>query len=244
MSITQWHWPGAEVPSREVEEVTSMKREILSQLDALIETGRRLIDSYKEKAGLYKSSLPEAELRAFVTSALAVIESVAGKDSQYYGNIPQKPVPMPLAVEGWQLSTIPTVTGVLIALRDAVELGLLESLESKLRANIHDDFLMQASELLDASFHVAAMVLIGGVLENHLRKMVIARGLKLPKKGSISIYNEELRENPYYQSVWRRIQSIGGLRNGAAHDVDSTIDPDDVKDTHNFVQRFITDHPA
>lgn len=59
-----------------------------------------------------------------------------------------------------------------------------------------------------------------------------------------SVYNDLLRKNTYNQSVWRRIQSIGDLRNGAAHGVVSTIDHDDVKDAHNFVQRFITDHPA
>ena len=221
-----------------------MRQQILSQLDTLIQTGQRLIDSYEIRAGTYESSLPEAELRAFVTSALAAIERVAGKDSQYCGNIPQKQVHMPLAIAGWQLSTIPTVTGVLIALREAVDQGLLQSLESRLRANIHDDFLVQASELLDAGYHIAATVLIGGVFEDHLRKMVQGCDLPLPKKGSISKYNDLLRKNTYNQSIWRRIQSIGDLRNDAAHGKGSTIDPEDVNDAHRFVQRFIADHPA
>ena len=59
-----------------------------------------------------------------------------------------------------------------------------------------------------------------------------------------SVYNDLFRKNAYNLSVWRRIQSIGDLRNGAAHSVVSTIDPDDVKEAHNFVQRFITGHPA
>ncbi|MCY3767557.1 MAG: DUF4145 domain-containing protein [Gemmatimonadetes bacterium] len=226
------------------------RREILSQLDALIETGRRLIDSYELKEFEYESSVPEVELRAFVTSALAAIERIAGKDSPYNTNIPESRVSSPLAVDGLQAITranlhfMPTVTGVLISLRDAVDQGLLQSLESRLRANIHDDFLVQASELLDAGFHVAAIVLIGGVLEDHLRKMVQGQGLPLPKNGSISKYNDLLRKNTYYQSVWRRIQSIGDLRNDAAHGKASNITAEDVNDAHNFVQRFITDHPA
>ena len=52
------------------------------------------------------------------------------------------------------------------------------------------------------------------------------------------------RYNLYSQSVWRRIQSIGDLRNNAAHGEGPTIDPEDVKDAHRFVQRFITDHPT
>ena len=95
-----------------------MKKEVLTQLDALIETGQRLIESYELKVYEYKSSVPEADLRAFVTSALAAIERIAGKNSQYYKNIPQERVLSPLAVDSLQsvtgstLSFIPTVTGV------------------------------------------------------------------------------------------------------------------------------------
>ena len=220
-----------------------MKTVVLSPLDTLIETGQRLINSFQLGNYLYKSSVPEAELRAFVVSALAAIERIAGKNSQYYENIPQETVLSSLAVVS-DVSFIPTVTGVLIALRDAVEQGLLQSLESRLRANIHDDFLEQASELLDAGYHVAALVLTGGVLENHLQKMIQAGGLVLPKKGSLSKYNDLLRDNAYDQPKWRRIQSISDFRNEAAHGKGSAIKADDAKDAHTFVQRFIADHPT
>ena len=220
-----------------------MKKEVLTQLDALIETGQRYSKSFQLQVYTYESSVSEAELRAFVVSALAAIERVAGKNSQYYENIPQESVLSPLAVVS-NMSFIPTVTGVLIALRDAVEQGLLQSLEARLRANIHDDFLEQASELLDANYHVAALVLTGGVLENHLQKMIQAGGLGLPKKGNISKYNDLLRDNAYDQPKWRRIQSISDLRNEAAHGKGSTIKADDAKDAHTFVQRFIADHPT
>ena len=228
-----------------------MKTEVLTQLDALIKTGQRLTESFELKEYEYESSVPEVELRAFVTSALAAIERIAGKDSQYYANIPQARVSSPLTVDGLKaitrptLSFIPTVTGVLIALRDTVDQGLLLSLESRLRANIPRRLSCTGTPaLLDAGYHVAALVLTGGVLENHLQKMTQARRLKLPKKGSISKYNDLLRDNAYDQSKWRRIQSINDLRNNAAHGKGSTITPEDVKDAHVFVQRFIADYPA
>ena len=56
-----------------------MKKEVLTQLDELIETGQQLIVSFKLKVYEYKSSVPEAELRAFVTSALSAIERIAGQ---------------------------------------------------------------------------------------------------------------------------------------------------------------------
>lgn len=221
-----------------------MKTEVLTRLDTLIETGQRLADSFQMKEAMYQSSVPEAEHRAFVTSALAAIEGIAGENSQYYQSIPQERVPSELAFSGYDRPFIPTVTGILIALRDTVNQGLLQSLESRLRVNIHDDFLVQASELLDASYHIAALVLTGGVLENHLQKMIHVHGLTLPKKGSISKYNDLLRNNAYDQPIWRRIQSISDLRNDAAHGQGSAITLEDAKDAHTFVQRFIADHPA
>ena len=86
------------------------------------------------------------------------------------------------------------------------------------------------------------MVLIGGVLENHLQKMILSHGLILPNNGNISKYNDLLRDNAYVQTVWRRIQSISDLRNVAAHGKGSTLDSHDVKDALAFVQRFIADY--
>ena len=218
------------------------KEDVITQLNALIETGQKLTASYHLQDYTYESSAPEADLRSFVTSALVAIGRIAGESSLYYRNIPLQ---ITSAVSfAQEESPIPAITGVLISLRDAVDQGLLQSLESRLRANIHDDFLMQALELLDAGYHVAAMVLTGGVLEDHLQKIVLALGLTMPTKGSISKYNDLLKDNPYNQSVWRRIQSIGDLRNEAAHGKGSKIKPEDVKEAHGFAQRFIADHPA
>ncbi|MCY3870075.1 MAG: hypothetical protein OXG87_10995 [Gemmatimonadetes bacterium] len=226
-----------------------MKTEVLSQIDELIETGQLLTESFQEcddafAASPYKSNASEAELRAFVISAFTTIEQIADKDSLYYKNTPHDSVPLQLAISDERL-LFSTITGVLIALRYAVDHGLLASLESKLRANIHEDFLAQSLDLLNADYHVAAMVLIGGVIEDHLQKLVQIQGLTLPKQGSISKYNDLLRnDNVYNQPMWRRIQSIGDLRNDAAHGKGSTIKFEDVQDAHTFVKRFITDYPA
>ena len=208
----------------------SVKTEILKQLDGLIETGQLLIESFQENDNVYapyQSNASETELRAFVISAFATIEQITDENSQYYKHTPHD-VPSRLAI-GDERLLFSTITGVLIALRDAVDQGLLTSLESKLRANIHEDFLAQSLDLLNADYHVAAMVLIGGVIEDHLQKLVQIQELTLPKKGSISKYNDLLRNNNVYnQSLWRRVQSIGDLRNDAAHGKGSTIKFEDV----------------
>ena len=88
------------------------------------------------------------------------------------------------------------------------------------------------------------MVLIGGVLEDHLLKLVNSRDLTWAGSGGISKYNELLRDVAYNQPVWRRIQSIGDLRNVAAHGTGEAISPGDVEDAKSFTQRFLADHSA
>ena len=40
-----------------------MKKEVLTELDGLIETGQRLIASFQLQSYTYESSVPEADLR-------------------------------------------------------------------------------------------------------------------------------------------------------------------------------------
>jgi hypothetical protein len=221
----------------------SPKAEVLKQIDALIPTGKKLNASYRlGKMASYHSNEPEERFRAFVTSAVATVVRVTGNDSEYYKALPHNRLGGQIANAGYDKSLIATVLGVLQSLRDAVDNGLLTTLESRLRANVHDDFLTQANDLLTAGYHVAAMVIAGGVLENHLLKLVTARGLTWHGSGSLSKYNDLLKDNVYAQPVWRRIQSIADVRNDAAHGNTAAVNIDDVKDALNYIPRVLTDY--
>lgn len=221
----------------------SVRDELISELDSLIEEGNRLNESFSlEGMMTYESDVPENEHRAFVTSALAAIERIAGKNSQYFERAP-KPESDDLLSVASSNSVIPGLQGALTSLRDAVEAGLLESIESRLRASIHDDMLEQGADLLDSDYHVATMVLIGGVIENHLKQLCENRNLSWSGQGSISKYNNLLKEDVYKQTIWRRVQAVGDVRNDAAHGDVEKVDQADAKDSLNFVRRVIADYP-
>lgn len=223
----------------------ALKAQILSELDALIAQGKKLEGTFKMTSmGSYVSSASEAELRAFVTAAFAALKRLSGESSEYYRHIPQDELKQQIGVPGYIPRIIPATVGALSALRSAVDAGLLVSLEDRMRANIHDDFLEQGNSLLGAGYHVAAMVLIGGVLENHLRKLCDNRALKWTGDGSISKYNDLLHGSLYDKPTWRRIQSIGDLRNDAAHGNGAAVKVADATDAHKYVGRLLADHPA
>ena len=222
----------------------SIKQELLDELDALIQDGQRLDHSYRmADYGSLVSDVPEADFRSFAASTSAAIERITGSGSEYYRCLPPFDPTDPLAVPGYNNTKVPAMIGALVSLRHAVDRNLLVSLESRLRANIHDDFLQQSKALLDSGYHVAAMVLIGGVLEDHMQKLCGKHKLTWKGDGSISKYNDQLRAGVYDQPTWRRIQSIGDLRNEAAHGNGANVKAPDVEDAYKFVGRFIVDHP-
>lgn len=218
-----------------------LKDEILAELDSLITEGHRLDASFALSGAHYWSKEPEAAFHSLNAKARAAIARIAGTGSEFYRALP-KQLPTQVTFKNSGDSFVAQITGALDALRHSVAHGLLVTLESRLRANVYDDFLVQAKDLLDAGYHVAAMALVGGVLEDHLLKLCQARGVTLSGHGSISKYNEQLKDNAYAQNVWRRIQAIGDVRNDADHGKGANVKRDDVEDALNYVQRFLADY--
>ena len=214
----------------------ALKDELLEELAFLLAEASELERSFQWVDMFHGSELPESRHRALATSSLATIRRIAGDSSEYYKAIPASP-----AAISQDHSFVSAVMGSLMALKRAVDKGYLETLEDRLRANVHDDFLDQARVLISSRYHVAAMVLIGGVLENRLRAMCLRRGLSWQGAGSLSKYNDLLRDNPYSQPVWRRIQSVTDLRNDAGHGNGDKVGEDDVRDACEYVSRFLVD---
>lgn len=223
----------------------TLKQNILQELDALIADGQRLEESFTiREMGLKDSSIPEIEFQSFAIAARAAIERIAGKTSEFYAALPQK-LGTQLCTAGYGGTKTSAIIGSLIALRKAVDQGLLVSLESRLRANVYDDFLVQAETLLKANYHVAAIVLISGVLEDHLRKLCDSRALTWKGAGSLSAYNDTLyAASIYAKPVLSRIQAIAHVRNEAAHGNGAVVKRDDVDDALTYVRRFLTDYLA
>jgi len=217
-----------------------LKAVILAELEALIARGVPMAESYTT-SGMQitpMSTVPEWTIRAFVTSASAAIDRLTGRDSQFYRQIVINPT-KPLAAT---CEVVMSIVGSLHALREAVEKDHLLTLQQLAQAAVLDDFLGQAVVLLEAGYHVPAMVLVGGVLEEHLSKLCANRSIKSVGKPSLSTYNDVLKGIVYDNPVWRRLQVIGDLRNVAAHGKGVTVKAEDVTDALAFARRFLADH--
>ncbi len=115
-----------------------------------------------------------------------------------------------------------TMHGALQALRADYEAGYAESIEELVHADMFADFIGMAQELLDKGYKDAAAVIVGSVLEGHLRQLGVKHGVGIdddsgrPKRADR--LNADLKKAGAYGNLGQKdVTSWLGLRNHAAH---------------------------
>jgi hypothetical protein len=141
--------------------------------------------------------------------------------------------------------------GLLLGLKTAYQNDLLESIEQEIRADVFNDFLEMAEFFLlqgDLYKHPAAF-LIGGVLEEHLRKLAIKNGIDLTKENGkyrqAEDLNIDLRKKEVYNDNERKsITAWLGLRNDADHAHWTSYSIEKVEVMLKDVRRIVNQYPA
>jgi hypothetical protein len=112
------------------------------------------------------------------------------------------------------------------------------------------DFLEMAEYLLqDEGLKDPAAVMIGGVLEQHLRKLCDKHSIPTvgtdgkPKK--LDVMNAELaKANVYGKNEQKQITAWAGIRNDAAHAHYDKYKKEDVDIMTRWVRNFLSNYPA
>jgi hypothetical protein len=97
--------------------------------------------------------------------------------------------------------------------------SVLGDVRTALLAEVLDEDLSVAGELLKFKHVRAAGAVAGVVLERHLASLAQAHGIKITKKApTIADLNDPLRDAGVYDIVqWRRLQAFADIRNLAVH---------------------------
>ena len=145
------------------------------------------------------------------------------------------------------------VFNVVKALRKDLSQGNLKSISEIIHADLFANFTEMAEHLLEEGYRNPAAVIIGSVLEEHIRKLCIKNGeplTYLDKKGDLKPNNFEtlnvnLRKAEVYKlSDQQLLTGWYAVRNAAAHGKYSEYDEEKIKDMLEWVRDFITRHPA
>ena len=142
--------------------------------------------------------------------------------------------------------------GVIGALRSDVQGGYTQSASEIIHANLFSDFLDMGDYLLSEGYKDPAAVIIGGVLETHLKQLAIKSGIDIirhqpgkpdiPKKADT--LNQELGKTTYGMLQQKTVTAWLDLRNKAAHAQYTEYDEDEVRHFSQGLKDFITKYPA
>ena len=142
--------------------------------------------------------------------------------------------------------------GVLCALLIDTKEGYLKSAEELVHAEVFSDFIEMADYLLQGGYKDAAAVIIGGVLEGHLRVLCRKHGIDpdmsaqsggRPKKAD-AMNNELAKAGVYSKLDQKNVTAWLDLRNKAAHGHSSEYKKEQVDIMLAGVRDFMTRIPG
>lgn len=215
--------------------------QVLGQIDAVLEDLMGVRSEYamyldsgyhgKTPTEVWQT-LERAEIRAQAT-----LERFASPDSAYRLNL------------ATDFDRSRGLVARLTALRQDVQSGYTQRIEELLHADVFGDFLAMADELLGKGFRGPAAVVIGCVLEEHLRKLSARSDVAIegetgrPRKAEA--LNADLAKAEAYSKLEQKnVTAWLGLRNDAAHGNHEAFDAKQVEALIRDVRDFIVRHSA
>lgn len=108
------------------------------------------------------------------------------------------------------------------------------------QAEVFDDFLEQASHLLENEYYGPAAIIAGIVLEEGLRRLCRQNNVTLPARPTIGPMNDALAKTGLYGIVVKqRILALAAIRNQAAHGQWKEFTLKDVEQMIEWVKLFM-----
>lgn len=182
---------------------------------------------------VYVAPRPFVEWQA---QSAALLRSLLGSDHTYVETFAS-------VAKGPHATDVNSGLGILRAVAEDVELGLLGSIRDLVTAEVFTDFLDMASHLNEAGYHVAAASLGGAVLEDGLRRIAAKNAVKVGAQDDLATLNKKCADAKIYtRLVQKRLQVWIDVRNLADHGRFNDVKADDVSDLVNGTTSFLAEH--
>jgi hypothetical protein len=186
---------------------------VRANLVELVKEGEGVVGAIRGDPGFEWAD--EIKSRAWATNLAAMMRSAFGETSVHYTVASSVPQPS-------KASNARDLLGVARAALKAWDSEYVFELRSLAEANVEASLIDQAEELLTKGYHVAAAVLAGAVLEQHLRSLCPKYGV-IPtaatgKPKTMDPLAAELRAAGAFDALQgKHITLLAGIRNDAAH---------------------------
>lgn len=188
--------------------------------------------------------LEDYDARRIATRARAAIRRYAPPGSAYEDDAAE--IAQSNSIDNWKAGQFAAIVH---ALRDDYSLGGLTAVEEIVHADLFDDFLDMANELLSKGFVGPAAVLAGMVLEEQLRKLATKHGIAIlddkQRPKSAETLGVDLRKAGIFTEVRRKsVTAWYAQRTEGAHGHPENLDQGEVERMIDGVRDFVASHPA
>ena len=216
-------------------------QELLTRVDFLITKGRTLLSTKKYSDFSSSGYVETGQYAGFRSSGLSFISGLFGEKHSYYKEFER-------LVDNSYGYNIDSGVNILLSIRYEIEQGWLTSLKRLVTAEVFSDFLDMSKYLLDENYKDPAAVMIGSVLEEHLRQLcstysvdtfIVKGSDHIPKKADL--INSDLTKAGVYGVLEQKsVTAWLDLRNRAAHGKYSEYTIEQVKLMYQGVLDFVS----
>ena len=217
-----------------------MQEKLLIRLEQLENLGKAVLDTtIRRRSGL--DYIDSSKVNGFKAAALSFIERVYGKEHPYYEGFNT-------SVKVINPSGTKSGLEILSSIRQEIEGDWLFTVKGLIAAELFADFLEMADHLLEQGYKDPAAVIIGSVLEEHLRQLCSAnsipieiennKGVLIPKKAD-RLNSDLAKEGVYSKLDQKAVTMWLDLRNKAAHGKYDEYTSEQVTNMYSGITEFM-----
>ena len=217
-----------------------MQEKLLNRLEQLENLGQAALDTtIRRRSGL--DYIDSSKVNGFKAAALSFIEKVYGKSHSYYESFDT-------SVKVINPSGTKSGLEILSSIGQEIEGDWLVTVKGLVASELFADFLEMADHLLQQGYKDPAAVIIGSVLEEHLRQLCSAnsipikiknnKGILIPKKAD-RLNSDLAKENVYSKLDQKAVTMWLDLRNKAAHGEYDEYTSEQVTNMYSGITEFM-----
>lgn len=219
----------------------NFEKRLIARLEGLISQSDEVLSTHMPNPPnmIGFATLDTEKYQKWKASSENLIKVICGSESNYLENFRKE------TKRGGHRGCVNAGKGILSAVKDDVDAGLLVSVRSLAVAEIFSDFIEIAEHLLRQGYKDPAASLTGAVLEDSLRKLAESNSITVKNSDDISVLNNKLADQEAYNRlVQKQIHAWKSVRDSADHGKFADYKTEDVEDLIRGVKRFITEHVA
>jgi hypothetical protein len=219
-------------------------QKLSGRINQLISLADKTLSTKRESRATGASAYVDTELfNEFRTSSLSFIKNLYGEEHPYFTDFDNN-------VHRSSASLAERGRGILKAIKSEIDGGWLISMKGLVSAEIFSDFLEMSEYLLKEGYKDPAAVIMGSVLEEHLRQLcnnhqidiTYPKGAdKIPKKAE-AMNSDLAKAGIYNLMIQKSVTAWLDIRNNAAHGKYNEYKIENVNLMYQGILNFVSTH--